>query len=88
MKKKYIIEYERGNCIGVAACVASAPDLWELDKDGKANLLLNKKDGKKEMQTIEVELDEKELDKIVRSAEVCPVNVIRIIEKESKNRLV
>ena len=52
MKKKYLIEYERGNCIGVAACVASAPELWELDEDGKANMLMDKKGDKKNIQMI------------------------------------
>ena len=88
MKKKYLIEYERGNCIGVAACVASAPELWELDEDGKANMLMDKKGDKKNIQMIEVEMDEEQLKKLVSSAEVCPVNVIRIFDKETGKKLV
>lgn len=69
-KKKYIIEYDREGCIGAAACIAVAPDSWEMDDDGKANLLKK-------------EIDEDELEINKQAAEACPVNVIRIKDKDT-----
>lgn len=86
MAKKYIVEYDRINCIGAAACVASNPLFWELKEDGKANLVGGKKLDKNAKQTIEI--DEKDLPKMKEAAEVCPVNVIHIIDKQTGKRII
>jgi ferredoxin len=75
-KKKYKIEYDREGCIGAAMCVSAADDNWVMDeKDGKANVK-------------HVELSEEELERNLKAARDCPVNVIHIIEQETKNKLI
>lgn len=80
MAKKYHVVYERQQCIGAAQCVALMPELWVLDKDGKATL----KGSKKKDGTWELDLDEKQLEKMKLAATSCPVNVIHIIDAAGK----
>ncbi|MBI4052462.1 MAG: ferredoxin [Candidatus Diapherotrites archaeon] len=76
------IEYDRENCIGAFACLAVHPDLWKKnDSDNKADLEGGKESSGKWVREIECSEDEKE--KIVSSAEVCPVRVIKIIDTET-----
>ena len=82
MKRKLKIIYDREECIGAAACVAVAPEYWELDNDGKANLIkdnpkLNEETKKWELV---IEVDEKTFNSIKESADVCPVLCIEIFE--------
>ena len=35
---KYILQHDRPNCIGCAACEAVAPDFWEMNVDGKSDI--------------------------------------------------
>ena len=84
-EKRYIIEYDRENCIGSAPCVAEAPDRWELSKeDGKA-ILIN---GKKEGEIYIHEITEEEFERNMNAAKNCPVNVIHIIDKKTGKRLI
>jgi len=78
MRKKYRVEYTRGECIGAFACVAVLPKYWEVAQDGKANLIGCKKDGDKYI----IEIDESELEQMKLSAESCPVNVIHIYDED------
>lgn len=71
----YKIEFDRKACIGAAACVAVCPDNWQLAKDGKANV--RKKD-----------IDEKNFEKNMEAAKMCPVNCIHIIRKDTKEKLI
>lgn len=52
-------------CIGCGACVAVASELFELDKNGKAQ---TKKIG---------ELDDEELKRAKEGVEICPVQAIK-----------
>jgi ferredoxin len=88
MKRKYIIEYDRENCIGAAACAVSGPDFWEMDDDAKANLINGKSNSDNTKQTRELELDEDGLNSLLESARVCPVTVIKVIDKETGENLV
>ncbi len=84
-EKRYIIEYDRENCIGSAPCVAEAPDRWILSKeDGKAILI----DGKKEGEFYTYEITEEEFERNMNAAKGCPVNVIHIIDKKTGKRLI
>ena len=87
-KRKYLIEYDRGNCIGAAACAAVAPEFWSMDEDNKANLAEASKNTDNSLQTREVELDESELNNLLESAKTCPVNVIHVIDKETGEKLI
>ncbi|NQV09338.1 ferredoxin [Candidatus Woesearchaeota archaeon] len=71
---KFKITYDREACIGAAACAAVAPDLFEMNDDGKADLLESEeKDG-----IFTRIIDAKDEKAAVESADVCPVSVIKI----------
>ena len=74
-EKKYLIEHDRPNCIGCGACVAVAPEHWDMNDDGKADVL-NGKNRKDEWQ--EKEISEEEFKINMEAAESCPVNVIHL----------
>ncbi len=86
MGKKYIVELDRKGCIGAAACAAVAPEFWKMVDDGKVDLINGKRLEKNAKQTIEV--DEKDLEKMKLSAEVCPVIVIHIYDKETGEKII
>jgi len=68
LKKKMRLLKEK--CIGCALCTSLYPDLFEIGKDGHANI----KEG--------VIPDEEKLKEVIRS---CPVQAIKLIE-EKKNK--
>jgi len=81
MSKKYIIKYDKDGCIGVGACVDVSAKFWKMVGE-KAELIgskLNENDN-----IYELEIEENDLKEVLESAEVCPVNVIKIINKETK----
>ena len=77
---KYRVEYEKQGCIGAFACVAVFSDFWEVGEDGKAILLKSEEKNGKEY----LEIDEKDLAKMMEAAEACPVNVIHIYDEKGK----
>ncbi len=86
MPKIYKIEYDRNNCIGAGICAALSPENFKINNDTKADLIggvLNEKTG-----VWEKEITEEEYDKMMAAAGGCPVLVIRVIDKESGERLV
>jgi len=84
--KKYIIEYDREGCIGVASCTVVDPENWEMVNDGKADMKNSKKDSKNGFFIREI--DESELEKWKEAAQACPVLVIHIIDKETGQRII
>ncbi|MBI2667210.1 ferredoxin [Candidatus Woesearchaeota archaeon] len=84
-EKKYIVQYDRIGCIGAAACVASLPEAWEMDEEGKA--ILKGGNGKGD-EIFELEITEEELEKHMDAAKACPVIVIHIINKETGEKLI
>jgi len=87
MGKKYIVEYDRHNCIGAGACTAASPKFWKMDydTDGKAEIIGGKKrdDGWEE-----IEIDEKDFEEMKSAAEICPVNVIHMKKKETNEKII
>lgn len=82
---KYKIEHDRPNCIGCAACASVNPDFWEMDEDGKSNIIGGKKlDNGQE----ELDIEDKDFDSNKEAANVCPVNVIHIRDKEKDERII
>jgi len=75
---KFKIIHDRPECIGCGACAAVAPKFWEMNADGKSDLIKGKEVG----ETQELELDD--LENNMEAAEVCPVNCIHIYEKGKK----
>ena len=86
MGKKYIVELDRKGCIGAASCAAAAPEFWQMQDDGKVDLINGEKLEKNTRQRIEI--DEKDLEKMKLSAEVCPVIVIHIYDKETGEKII
>lgn len=83
---KYRIEHDRENCIGCAACAATCPKHWAMNADGKSDLLGGKK---RETDGFEVkDIEEEEYDEAKQSADVCPVNVIHIVEISSGKKII
>ena len=82
---KFEIQHDRPNCIGCAACAAVTPDFWEMNEDGKSDIkqAKNREDG---WQTREIE--EKEFAANKEAADACPVNVIHIVNKETKKKII
>jgi len=85
-KKRYKIIYDREGCIGAAACVAAYPERWSLEDDGKADVKGGTKNDDNTEQTLE--FTEEEFQKMMDSAQACPVNVIHIIDLETGERLI
>ena len=80
---RYKIIFDREDCIGAGACEAVAPKFWVMNKtdDEKADLV----EGKKNPETGKWELiiDEKDFELAKESADVCPVEVIKIEKIEA-----
>ncbi len=81
---KYVLEHNRPDCIGCAACVAVNPKHWVMNEDNKADIIgaPRRPDGWEE---IEIEQDDFEADKA--AAESCPVNVIHLKNKDSGEKI-
>jgi ferredoxin len=79
---KYKVEFDRENCIGAGACVATNADFWSIDQDGKATLKSAVFDAEKKLWYLDI--DEPELQKQMDAAGVCPVTVIHIYDETGK----
>ena len=80
---KYKIEFDRELCIGALACTAIAPEIWPKSEDGKVDLTgatFNEQTKKWELI-----IEEKDFDINNESAEVCPVDAIKITKIEEEN---
>ena len=86
MPKVYKIEYDRNNCIGAGICAALSPENFKINDDTKADLLQAKFNEKTGMW--ELEITDKELDKVMAAASGCPVLVIHVIDKETGEKLI
>lgn len=85
MAKTYEIQHDRPNCIGCAACAAVAPDFWEMNEDGKSDIK-QAKDREDGWQIKEI--DEKDFAANKEAADACPVNVIHLVDKETKEKII
>lgn len=83
--KSYIIKHDRPNCIGCAACAAVAPQFWEMNHDGKSDIIGGKN---VEDEWQELKIEEKDFQCNKDAAESCPVNVIHLIRKDTGEKLI
>jgi len=69
------IVQEREKCIGCGSCVAMCPKYWEMADDGKSRLIGSEKnaEGNYELKVEEVGCNKE-------AADVCPVQIIHIVE--------
>jgi len=77
---KYKIEFDREICIGALACTAVAEDFWPRAEDGKVDLtgaVFNDKTKKWELI-----IDDADYEIIKDSADVCPVDAIKVIKMD------
>lgn len=81
---KYKIVFDRSACIGAAACVASFPEAWVMQDDGKPNLAGATGDENKQ----ELVIEESELQKHLEAAKACPVLVIHAYNLETGEQLI
>ena len=84
---KYRIEYDKKGCIGAAACVAAAPNFWDiLNGDTKAVLKGSRQEGD-DIWILEIENPD-DFEANLAAAQVCPVNVIHITNLDTGEKLV
>ena len=85
MGKTFRILHDKPNCIGCGACAVIAPKFWEMNDDGKAdviggkNLSNGQQEGRIEQKDFEINLE---------AAESCPVEVIHLTDEETGEKLV
>jgi len=85
MEKKFLLEYDRPNCIGCGACAAVAPEFWEMHDDGKSDI----KGGKtRDDKWQELEIEGKDFEANKQAAESCPVNVIHLKKKDTDEKII
>ena len=83
MEKKYKIEHNKPECISCAACVAVAEKFWEMEtEDENKSHLKNSKPLETNQKWETLEIGEEDLEINKEAAEVCPVNIIHIKDKE------
>ena len=77
MKKTKVVHFKK-DCISCGACAAIAPEFWEMDEEGLAQLKGSKETGDHWERTIE------EKDKALNedAAASCPVNIIHVKDEE------
>lgn len=80
---KFKLIHDRPVCIGCGACAVIAPKFWEMNDDGKSDIIGGKHVG--EIQ--ELELDQKDFDINFEAAESCPVECIHIEDEEGKKKI-
>ena len=85
MGKKYKLQHNRPDCIGCGACAVVTPEFWEMNDDGKSDIIDPKK---LENGWQEKEIDEKDFEINLEAAESCPVEVIHIIDKETNEKVI
>jgi len=82
---KYMLQHDRPNCIGCAACEAVSPEFWEMNSDGKSDI----KDGKnRDDGWQELDLEEKDFRANKEAADSCPVNVIHLVRKDTGEKII
>ena len=86
-EKKYLVQHDRPNCIGCAACAAVSPDFWEMNKDGKSDIIGCRK-SKEDEEWQELDISEENFAENKEAAESCPVNVIHIVNKKTGEKLI
>ena len=85
MGKTYVLQHDRPNCIGCGACAAIAPKFWEMNDDGKSDIIQG---AHKSTGWQEKSIEHKDFDLNLEAAESCPVEVIHLIDNETKKKII
>ena len=86
MSKKYKIIYNKKECIGAGACEAAFPEAWFFDHETSL-ATLKSPDTIKTDEREELIIDEKDFEKHLEAAQVCPVLVIEIYELDTGKKV-
>jgi len=65
----YRIVVDRTKCQGIGACVGTAPDVFEIDREGKA---------------VVIDAEGADDDTILAAAEACPLEAITLFDEEGE----
>jgi len=65
----YRIVVDREKCQGIGACVGAAPDVFEIDTEGKA---------------VVVSAEGADDDTVLEAAEACPLEAIKLYDEEGE----
>ena len=84
------IDHDRPNCIGCGACAAVAPEHWEMTApDGKSDLIDSKSVTEGDVIVREnKDIEESDYSLNKEAADVCPVNVIHIINNKTGEKII
>ena len=80
---KYKIIFDRANCIGAGACAAMDPANFKMATDGKADLI-----GGKDIGGGKFELVCEGNPAVIEGAKACPVEVIKVQNVDTVEKLV
>lgn len=84
---KYIVEYDRTNCIGADMCTFVDPENFKMNEDGKADLAKGEDKGNEQFVKFTNENMEDMGNSLRRAADSCPAAVIRITEIATGRRV-
>jgi ferredoxin len=76
------ITHLRKDCIGCGACAAIAPDFWTMDEEDSLSTLKGSV-AKGDLFELEVS-DEDAINQNKEASEVCPVDIIKLVDEEKK----
>lgn len=85
MAKTYTLKHDRINCIGCGACATIAPKFWEMNDDGKSDIIGGEK---KEKGWQERKISQEDFDINLEAAESCPVEVIHLDDDETGDKII
>lgn len=72
MDMRVRVRVDRGRCVGTAMCVAVAPNVFEIDNEGKAIVLVQKPQDR---------------ERLTKAAEECPTQAVILEDSETNEQL-
>jgi len=84
---KYVVEYDRTNCIGAEMCAFVDPENFKMNEDGKADLVHGKEKEGNQFFLFTNDNMEDMGNPLRRAADSCPAGVIRITEISTGRRV-
>ena len=85
MGKNYTMQHNRPECIGCGACAVIAEEFWEMNDDGKSDIINGETKPNKWQEKV---IGEQDFEINLEAAESCPVEVIHIIDNETKEKII
>lgn len=86
-KRRYVVDYDRTNCIGAEMCAFIDPENFRMNEDGKADMIHGKEKEPGQFVMLTDENMEDIGNPLRRAADSCPAAVIRITEIATGRRV-